>query len=214
MILADSLSRLPKKRQDEMIDIQANVNFVQFSTPKLRELREATMGRHYQEMISKFGITHITSSPVHPRSHGFIENAVKTAKSLIRKSPDDISTALLLHRTTPIGTGLPSPAELLFNRQIANNLPVRIKSHTTDQHREILNQRDQHTATYYNQHTHELPQLHLNQPIFYQDVAKRSWTPGKIIGCGPEPRSFTVECILELQADNFAGIASCCAPGR
>ena len=33
---------------------------------------------------------------------------------------------------------------------------------------------------------------YLNQPIFYQDVAKRSWTPGKIIGCGPEPRSFTV----------------------
>ena len=152
------------------------------------------IGHHFQDMMTKFGITHVTSSPVHPKSHGFIESAVKTAKSLIRKSPDDISTALLLHRTTPIGTGLPSPAEQLFNRQISHNLPVHIKSHATDHYREKMKQHGEQMAAYHDQHSAKLPDLQLNQPIFYQDVAKKSWTPGKIIGYGPEPWSYTIEC--------------------
>ena len=29
--------------------------------------------------------------------------------------------------------------------------------------------------------------------MYYQDVAKKTWAPGKIIGVGPEPRLYTVE---------------------
>ena len=40
----------------------------------------------------------------------------------------------------------------------------------------------------------ELPELQLNQPIFYQDVTRKTWSPGTIIGYGPEPRSYTITC--------------------
>ena len=39
----------------------------------------------------------------------------------------------------------------------------------------------------------EHPELHLNQPVYYHNVAKKTWAPGNIIGVGPEPRSYTVE---------------------
>ena len=40
----------------------------------------------------------------------------------------------------------------------------------------------------------ELPELQLNQPIFYQDVILKTWSPGTIIGYGPDPRSYTITC--------------------
>ena len=43
MILPDSLSRLPKQTKDQEIDLKLAVCFVQFSTQKLNELREATV---------------------------------------------------------------------------------------------------------------------------------------------------------------------------
>ena len=42
------------------------------------------------------------------------------------------------------------------------------------------------------QHSHELAALNLNQAIFYQSPAKKTWAPGTIIGYGPETRLYSI----------------------
>ena len=50
------------------------------------------------------------------------------------------------------------------------------------------------SMSYQNTHSKPLPELSMNQDILYQDVARKKWFPGTIIGTGPEPRSYTIEC--------------------
>ena len=105
-----------------------------------------------------------------------------------------IDAALLLQRTTPLGPQLPSPAELLFQRRIRSNLPVHVRNETSD---DVSSQRqamEAKTSARFNSSARDLPDLNLNQAVFYQDAAKRTWSPGTIIGIGPEPRSYTVQC--------------------
>ena len=153
------------------------------------------IGSEFQYLMKDLGIAHITSSPHYPKSHGFIERLVETAKALIKKSPNDIENALLVYRTTPLGSNMPSPAEVLFKRKIQSNLPIHTKGMPeADQFNQKQAERQSKSESYYNKNSHELPELHMEQPIFFQDVAKRSWNPGSIIGIGPEPRSYTIRC--------------------
>lgn len=67
-----------------------------------------------------WGINHITSSPLYPKSNRFIERMVQTVKNLWKKSETAgqdtcmyMYLALLLYWTTPTDSDLPSPAKLL-----------------------------------------------------------------------------------------------------
>ena len=95
---------------------------------------------------------------------------------------------------TSVGPNLPSPAEMIFGRKIPTNLPAHVKSTATEQHRESIHQRQQQTELWYNKNCKPLPNLNIDDAIYYQDVAKRTWIPGEVIGIGPEPRSYTVRC--------------------
>ncbi len=146
------------------------------------------IGKAYQEMVNQYGISHITSSPYHPTSHGFIERAVRTVKALIRKSPRDTDAALLAHRTTPLGPyPIPSPAELLFGPVLPHNMLIQRHGTTNDEwkDKQALNQQS---------HQHILPELKVGQQVWYQNVAARTWSPGEVMGFGPEPRSYTLRC--------------------
>ena len=151
-------------------------------------------GTVYQQMLKNYGITHITSSPHHPQSHGFIERSIRTVKSLLKKSPEDSNKALLNFRTTQPGPHSLSPAELLFGRKIQANLPIYTRGSLEDSHRLRSTEMQLASANRYDEHSHELPELFINQPIYFQDVAKKTWSPGTIIGIGPEPRSYTIQC--------------------
>ena len=147
-------------------------------------------GKPYQKLMQKLGITHTTSSPHHPRSHGFIERAIRTVKATMRKEPQENDMAILAMRTTPIGPQLPTPAELIFGRKIGSNLPITTSGPSNDNlraHREKCH--DEMTQ----KTQREYPELHLDQNIYFQDVAKKTWSPGTVIGIGPEPRSYTIE---------------------
>ena len=61
------------------------------------------IGKAYQQMVKEYGISHITSSPHHPKSHGFIERMIRTVKGFMRKSLCEFYEALILYRTTPLG---------------------------------------------------------------------------------------------------------------
>ena len=77
--------------------------------------------QEFNRFLSKLGITHTTSSPHHPRSNGSVERMVQTVKNMLSKSPNTWSFQEVLAdlRATCIGTGLPSPAEILHGRNPA-----------------------------------------------------------------------------------------------
>ena len=85
-------------------------------------------GKQFKEFTKNWVICHTTSSPHYPRSNGFIERHVRHIKPIIRKTirnGEDIQLTLLNLRATPIDTGLPSPAEMIFGKPIATLLPQR-----------------------------------------------------------------------------------------
>jgi transposase InsO family protein len=151
------------------------------------------IGQEYRAMVKEHNISHVTSSPHHAQSHGFIERMIRTVKALFSKTTKH-QKALLMYRTTPLGPSLPSPAEILFGRRVRSNLPVHISSSATEQQRVAKEKTTQQMEEWYNQKSKPLQELNIDDAVYYQDVAKRTWSPGVIIGKGPEPRSYTVEC--------------------
>jgi len=112
---------------------------------------------------------------------------IRTVKTLFYKANHE--EALLSYRATPLGPNQPSPAQLMFNRKIQTNLPAYIRGH------EYQTREQPRLETNKNQTVgKQLQELHVNQPIFYQDVAKKIWTHGVVIGIGPEPKSYTIRC--------------------
>ena len=83
----------------------------------------------YKEFSEEWGFQHINSSPIYPQSNGFTERQVDTVKHTIdkaKKPGKDLQTSMLCLRSTAIDSHLPSPAELLYQRKLKSNLPVRI----------------------------------------------------------------------------------------
>ena len=55
----------------------------------------------YKQFATNYGFTHTTSSPRYPQSNGEAERAVKTVKSLLKKS-DDSYNVLMIYHSTPL----------------------------------------------------------------------------------------------------------------
>ena len=81
----------------------------------------------FRSFADRLGFRHVTSSPGYPSSNGQAERSIQTAKKTMSKmfadgrSLPDVLRAL---RCTPIGDGLPSPAELLQSRRLRTQLAV------------------------------------------------------------------------------------------
>ena len=69
-----------------------------------------------------------TSSPGYPHSNGFIERHIQMVKNMLSKSSNTRSFQEVLAdlRTTRIGTGLPSPAEILHGRNLTTRAQAEI----------------------------------------------------------------------------------------
>ena len=76
----------------------------------------------YAEFGWQYGFEHISSSPYHPQCNGEAERAVKTIKSLLKKSGDHY-LALFAYRSTPLECGF-TPAQLLMSRNLRTTLPM------------------------------------------------------------------------------------------
>ena len=74
--------------------------------------------KEFAKFLSGLGIKHTTSSPGYPHSNGFIERQIQMVKNKLSKSSNTWSFQEVLAdlRTTCIGMGLPSPAEILHGR--------------------------------------------------------------------------------------------------
>ena len=84
--------------------------------------------KEFAKFLSGLGIKHTTSSPGYPHSNGFIERHIQTVKNMLSKSSITRSFQEVLAdlRTTRIGTGLPSPAEILHGRNLTTRAQAEI----------------------------------------------------------------------------------------
>ena len=84
--------------------------------------------KEFAKFLFGLGIKHITSSPGYPRSNGFIERHIQMVKNMLSKSSNTQSFQEVLAdlRTTRIGAGLPSPAEILHGRNLTTRAQAEI----------------------------------------------------------------------------------------
>ena len=83
--------------------------------------------KEFAKFLSGLGIKHTPSSPGYPHSNGFIERHIQTVKNMLSKSSNTLSFQVLADlRTTHIGTGLPSPAEILHGRNLTTRAQAEI----------------------------------------------------------------------------------------
>ena len=84
--------------------------------------------KEFAKFLSGLGIKHTTSSPGYPRSNGFIERHIQMVKNMLSKSSNTrpFQEVLADLRTTRIGTGLPSPAEILHGRNLTTRAQAEI----------------------------------------------------------------------------------------
>ena len=125
LLIADTFSKYPfifkthSKTTDSIINPLQDL-FSQFGTPKCFFLDNGPpfSSDPFSQFLSSHAIDHITSSPLYPRSNGFIERQIKTIKtSLTTSQSSNLSLDHMLQTlcSTPIGPNLPSPHEILLN---------------------------------------------------------------------------------------------------
>ena len=118
--------------------------------------------RHFAE---SYDMEHVTSSPHYPQSNGKVENSVKTAKNLLKKSKaarPDIYLALLEWRNTPSEGLASSPAQRIFGRRARTLIPTTnelLKPKIVEDVLGKLLKRKPVQAKYYNISAKELPPL-------------------------------------------------------
>ena len=84
--------------------------------------------KEFAKFLSGLGIKHTTSSPGYPHSNGFIDHHIQTVKNMLSKCSNTQSFQEVLAdlRMTRIGTGLPSPAEILHRRNLITKAQAEI----------------------------------------------------------------------------------------
>ena len=150
----------------------------------------------YKQFSQEWAFKHITSSPRYPQSNGFIERQVQTVKNTLdkaKKSGQDPHMSMLCLRSTPLDSQLPSPVELLYQRKLQANLPIRAGNQIPDRDNitQRLTERQQLMKHYYDKKAHDLSPLATGQPVHIQDQATKKWFPGTV-NC-TKPRSYEVK---------------------
>ena len=140
--------------------------------------------KEYQDFAARYGSRITTSSPHHPRGHGFIECQVQTIKHIFTKCAEDGSDphlALLQLRTTPLDCRTPSLSELLQNRQLRTTLPAIIRPPANSETVQASLQSRQDFSKY-DAHTKGLPRLLPKQLVRLQDPSTKKWSiPGEVL---------------------------------
>jgi len=151
----------------------------------------------FKEFFSLHHFQHITSSPWYPQSNGLAERTVKTVKALFTGTLD-LHLALLSYRATLLPWCSISPAEVLFGRTIATNLPQPDAHLSPDrpylktfQQADSAHKSKQQTQFNHGHCTRSLPELPLCTPVWVKTGKQQE--PGQIITKTMAPRSYIVK---------------------
>ncbi|XP_053389324.1 uncharacterized protein LOC128552315 [Mercenaria mercenaria] len=152
----------------------------------------------FKSFSRKWDFTHVTSSARYPRSNGKAENAVKTAKCIMKKakhSHTDPMLALLNFRNTPQQATSYSPAQQLMNRKTRTLLPERsnqFQSSIPSNVKAKLQKRKDRQAYYYNRNAKPLDCLRAGDTGRKQpNERNKTWEKGTVVE-KPQTRSYNV----------------------
>ncbi|XP_052238360.1 uncharacterized protein K02A2.6-like [Dreissena polymorpha] len=151
----------------------------------------------FREFIEKYGITHITSSPLHQQTNGLAEKAVQTVKNLIKKcseTGDDIYLALLELRNTPRDNN-GSPMQRLMGRRAKTLIPMKQtlrQPETTSENvaPKLLEFREKQKF-YYDQHAKSRDNLQPGDEVRLKTPS--GWKPAEYVKPSEYPRSHIVK---------------------
>ncbi|XP_063388061.1 uncharacterized protein K02A2.6-like isoform X1 [Cydia fagiglandana] len=155
--------------------------------------------KEFKEFADAYGFKHITSSPDYPKSNGLAESSVKIVKSILKKCKEDNTDpyiALLNFRNSPKENS-PSPANLLFNRNLNDRCPVsanylKPKIYTRNY---FLDKELQHKVeNHYDKTARSLRELEIGQGImFKKKMSDDRWQKGSVVKKADFPRSYIVK---------------------
>jgi hypothetical protein len=155
----------------------------------------------YRKFAQDWGFTLKTSSPRYPQSNGEAEKYVGIVKTMLLKCEEDGSDpnlALLRYRNAPLIGLTYSPAQLLFNRRLRDDIPVKeslLEPQIPQNARQQLLRKQDQQAKYYNRSAKKR-----NNAEFVQgdnvrikmNPQDREWIPGKVVNQHYTPRSYVV----------------------
>ncbi|XP_036001498.1 uncharacterized protein K02A2.6-like [Fundulus heteroclitus] len=148
----------------------------------------------FQEFAQNWGFSHVTSSPHFPQSNGEVERAIRTIKSLLKKSSDPY-LALMAYRASPLANGY-SPTELLMGRKIRTTVPVipsQLEPNRADLGKVRKTEKSyrlRQTQNYNRRHrAFDMPSLQPGDHVWVKDIRQR----GTVVSTAGTPRSYIVE---------------------
>lgn len=152
----------------------------------------------FDDFVKRWQIDHVKSSPHYPRSNGFAERNVQTAKNLLKKcwyDGSDVHEALVMLRNTPRNDTLGSSAQRLFSRNLRTFIPVKkeklkpkVMNNVT---RELAKLRFQQKI-YADKISSPFKQLEVDEKVRMK-VGHREWIPATVVEKTKFPRSVIVE---------------------
>ena len=174
------------------------------------------MSTDFQNFAKEWEFEHVTSSPHYAQSNGKVENAVKTAKRILKKAQADNRDpylALLDWRNTPTEGLHSSPVQRLMGRRTRTLLPTSaklLKPKLPSRVKESLTKKRMKQAYYYNRGAKALPELKQGNVIRIRpepNNRQKTWRKGisnKKVGV----RSYEVECQGKVYRQNRKHLAA------
>lgn len=152
----------------------------------------------FKAFAREYEFTHITSSPMYPKSNGAAERTVQTVKKTLKKAKKDKTDpnlALLALRNTPIDGVGKSPVQLLMGRRTRTTLPVNSKllnpQFDTQEVKPALQKKQNVQKKYYDRGAKPLQPLEKGERVGLRDAGV--WVPATVKEPFSAPRSYTVE---------------------
>lgn len=204
LILVDFLSKWLdiisiKNKSIEQIISKLKLIFSQLGIPKEILCDNNPFNSHkFKEFASSFGFNIIHCSPYHHQSNGLCEKAVGIAKNIIKKaeSKDNILTALLEYRVTPVSGTNFSPSEILMGRMLRSKLPcssVKLKPKLVYMEaRKEMEGQQSISKQYYDKRTKIKEPFKKNDNVILQNPLNKLWEPGTVVVVKDTPRSYKV----------------------
>lgn len=155
--------------------------------------------QEFKTFSESWGFTHVTSSPLYPRSNGLAERNVRTIKSLLTKaleSREDWQLALLNFRNSALTGEQYSPAQLLMGRRLRSRLPagaqalrpVAVNADAVRAHRATNTQASKRN---YDRGTRDLPTLQPEESVRMRN--NKQWIKSKVVKPAQDKRSYWVQ---------------------
>jgi transposase InsO family protein len=138
--------------------------------------------REFKRFTDEWIIEHQLSSPYHQQANGKAESSVKIIKSMMIKcikEGENMNLALLEQRNMPRYESK-SPAEMMFGRKLATQIPSKLDQIHIDHSKKINRQKIVEQC--YNKRSKELPKLEAEQGVLWKNGnVERLWKFGKVI---------------------------------